>query len=93
LPEVGDLDDYVRDVLKLGARRMPTFRRIRYDINVESLATGNYIGIFFDRCHLTDRPGVVMCQCEIEYCRTRSLLPPPEDSVLTDACSAPPCSP
>ena len=56
----------------LEAQRLPTFRRIRYDVNVESLATGHYYGVFFDRCHLTAQPTVVMCQCEIEYCRSRT---------------------
>jgi hypothetical protein len=81
---VTDLDAYVREVLQLEARRLPTFRRIRYDVNVESLATGHYYGIFFDRCELTDQPTVVMCQCEIEYCRSRATQRPAEASLLRE---------
>jgi hypothetical protein len=84
LADVTDLDAYVREVLQLDAQRLPTFRRIRYDVNVESLATGHYYGIFFDRCHLTAKPTAVMCQCEIEYCRSRTTHPPDEATILTE---------
>jgi hypothetical protein len=78
------LDVYVRDVLGLRARRMPTFRRLRYDINVESLRTGHYYGIFFDRCHLIDHPTEVMSQCEIEYWSSRTTGQPAEAEILDE---------
>lgn len=84
IPAVTDLDAYVRDALHVKAKRMPTFRRIRYDVNIESLATGHYYGIFFDRCHLLQQSTVAMCQCEIEYCRTRTTRAPSETSVLEE---------
>ncbi|MBX7267516.1 hypothetical protein KIF24_16765 [Micromonospora sp. Llam7] len=85
LPPIdGSLDDYVHDVLRLQARRLPTFRRIRYDVNVESLSTGHYYGVFFDRCHLTEQPTQAMSQCEVEYCNSRTTRPPDEAEVLSE---------
>jgi hypothetical protein len=75
-------DAYVRDTLHRQARRLPTFRRVRYDILMESAATGNRYSILLDRCTLHDDPDDVLAQCEIEYRRTQSVLPLSEDSIL-----------
>jgi len=79
ITDLGELatpyEDYLRDELRVTATRMPRFRRIRYDITVESLATGNIFGVLFDRCTVIDHPNQVMCQCEIEYIRSRRALP------------------
>lgn len=74
--------DYVRTVLGLEARPMPPFRRVRYDVNFESVRTGHVYGVFFDHCSLQDAPEVTLSQCELEYLRTRSPLEPDGSSVL-----------
>lgn len=51
----------------------PPFRRVRYDINIESCRTGNVHGIFFDYISV-EGYDMVLKQCEIEYLRTRSLF-------------------
>ena len=78
------LDAYVRDVLHLQARQLPPFRRIRYDIMMESAATGNRYSILLDRCTLHQDASQVLTQCEIEYRRTRSVLHVSEESVLNE---------
>lgn len=80
----GSLERYVRDTLGVTAHRLPTFRRVRYDVNVESLRSGNVFTILFDRCHLVDRPDVALVQCEIEYAHSRTLRPPGAEDVQAD---------
>ncbi|MGH8896278.1 MAG: hypothetical protein ACRDZ4_04450 [Egibacteraceae bacterium] len=77
-------EHYVRQVLKVQARRLPSFRRLRYDINVESVGTGHVFCILFDRCSLLNAPDVVLSQCEVEYTRSRTAIPPSENDVLRD---------
>jgi hypothetical protein len=77
-------DDHVRRVLGLRARPLPPFRRVRYDVNIESTRTGHIFGVLYDRCHLLDAPDEVLCQCEVEYTRTRTVLPAPERDLLRD---------
>jgi hypothetical protein len=84
LEAIDNLDDYVRDSLRLDAHRLPTFRRIRYDVNVESLATSHYYGIFYDRSQVEATHPVTLCQCEIEYCRSRSTTPPSQAEILAE---------
>ncbi|SCG72355.1 hypothetical protein [Micromonospora humi] len=79
-----DLGRFVAEQLGLRARRLPTFRRVRYDVNVESARTGHVYGIFFDHCSLVADPTVVLSQCELEYLRTRSVLPPDEAAVRVE---------
>jgi hypothetical protein len=57
-------------------QRLPVFRRKRFDVNFESLATGNIFGVYFDICRVTE-PGYrdFFGQCEVEYCRSRTLWP------------------
>ncbi len=78
------LDTYVRDILHLQGTRLPSFRRIRYDIMFESLATGNHYCLLLDRCTLHDDPDEVLVQCEIEYLRSRRVLPLSETLVLSE---------
>jgi hypothetical protein len=68
----------------LTVRRLPSFRRVRYDVNLESVRTGHVYGIFFDHCPLLEDPSVALSQCEVEYLRTRSVLPPDEDAVFPE---------
>ncbi|HEX8742818.1 MAG TPA: hypothetical protein VF712_06775 [Thermoleophilaceae bacterium] len=68
----------------LELRRLPSFRRVRYDVNLESVRTGHVYGIFFDHCPLLEDPSVALSQCEVEYLRTRSVLPPDEEAVFPE---------
>jgi hypothetical protein len=78
------LDSYVRDVLGLTARPLPPFRRIRYDVLLESTTTGSHYCILFDRCTLHDAPDETLTQCEIEYVRSRRVLPLDPGHVLEE---------
>lgn len=80
----GGFAAHLTDQLGLEIRAMPPFRRVRYDVQCESLRTGHIYGIFFDHCRLLDDPGVVLSQCEIEYLRSRGLLAPPEGEVVAE---------
>jgi hypothetical protein len=76
--------DHLRTALGVDARALPPFRRVRYDVNFESVRTGHVYGIFFDRCALYAAPDAVLCQCELEYLRTRSPFVPDETAALTE---------
>lgn len=78
------LHRYVRDTLGLSARPMPDFRRMRYDIQFESLRTGHHYGIFVDRCALHLDLAETLVQVEVEYLRSRSVLPLDEPAVFTE---------
>lgn len=75
---------YLRSELGLQVQALPPFRRVRYDIQCESMRTGHVFGIFFDRCSLLAAPDVVLSQCEMEYRRSRSLLDHDEEAVLRE---------
>ncbi|MEW1699089.1 hypothetical protein ACIQCR_31515 [Streptomyces sp. NPDC093249] len=75
---------YLRDELGLQAKALPPFQRVRYDIQCESMRTGHVYGIFLDRCSLLEEPETVLSQCELEYLRSRSILPRHEAEVLTE---------
>lgn len=76
--------EYIRTELDVEIRPLPPFRRVRYDVNFESVRTGHVYGIFFDCCSLHSRPDVVLSQCELEYLRTRSPLEPDEVAALAE---------
>ncbi|MGH8905668.1 MAG: hypothetical protein ACRD0K_03955 [Egibacteraceae bacterium] len=80
----GSLEGYLCDVLRVQARRLPSFRRVRYDVNIESVLTGHVFCILFDRCGLLDAPDIVLSQCEVEYVRSRTAVPPSESDVLRE---------
>ncbi|MEU8269145.1 hypothetical protein AB0B89_18495 [Sphaerisporangium sp. NPDC049002] len=82
--EVEQFGDYITDVLGLEAVRLPSFRRVRYDVNFESVTTGHVYGIFFDHCSLLDAPDVVLHQCELEYLRSRTAIAADEAAVLDE---------
>ncbi|MEU7068314.1 hypothetical protein [Streptomyces sp. NPDC046161] len=67
-------EDYLRSELHLQVQALPPFRRVRYDVQVESMRTGHVYGIFFDRSSLLAAPAIVLAQCEMEYRRSRSIL-------------------
>ncbi|WP_309235293.1 hypothetical protein [Streptomyces sp. TRM64462] len=84
LADDGSLERYVRDELRVEAVRMPSFRRVRYDINFESVRTGHVYGVFFDHCSLTEARDVTLNQCELEYLRSRVAVEPDESDVLAE---------
>lgn len=51
---------------------LPAFRRKRFDVNFESLATGNVYGVYFDICRISENHAHGFSQCEVEYCRSRT---------------------
>ncbi|MCT9008510.1 hypothetical protein [Streptomyces rhizosphaerihabitans] len=80
----GGFERYIQEELKVQAVRMPSFRRVRYDINFESVRTGHVYGIFFDHCSLVDDRDVVLNQCELEYLRSRTAVEPDEAAALAE---------
>ncbi|MEV0174407.1 hypothetical protein AB0I00_25195 [Streptomyces sp. NPDC050803] len=82
--EPGKYGHYIRTELGVEIRPLPPFRRVRYDVNFESVRTGHVYGIFFDHCSLYGAKDVVLSQCELEYLRTRSPLEPDEDAALAE---------
>ena len=68
----------------MDAVRLPSFRRVRYDINFESVRTGHVYGVFFDHCSLVEARDVTLNQCELEYLRSRVAVEPDEAEVLTE---------
>jgi hypothetical protein len=76
--------EYLRSELGLQIQALPPFRRVRYDIQCESMRTGHVFGIFFDRCSLLAAPDIVLSQCEMEYLRSRSLLDHDEEGILRE---------
>jgi len=56
-------------------KRLAPFRRKRFDVNFESLETGNIYGVYFDICRsLQDPARYAFSQCEVEYCRSRTMF-------------------
>ena len=66
-----DIEAHVRTLTHEATRRLPSYRRKRFDAQFESLATGNIFGIYMDVCRTLD-DAHSFSQCEVEYCRTRS---------------------
>lgn len=92
--EVGaDLAAHVRDELGLTPAWHASFRRIRYDVSVEAIGSGNVFGIAFDRNTIIDEagqriPGLPeLVQCEIEYIYCQALTGADWDSVRADLVS------
>ncbi|SBT39097.1 hypothetical protein GA0070611_0790 [Micromonospora auratinigra] len=59
-----------RDYPGLTCRRLPSFTRCRFDVNVESTATGHFFGIEIDEVVVPEYDAVLQ-QVEIEYHRSR----------------------
>ncbi|WP_239331349.1 hypothetical protein [Frankia sp. CiP3] len=76
--------DYLSGVLGLTSRPLPPFRRVRYDVNLESIASGHLYAALFDRVTLLARPDLALVQCELEYRRSRTVLSPDEPAVLVE---------
>ncbi|MBB1253550.1 hypothetical protein H3146_09235 [Streptomyces sp. OF3] len=84
LADDGGFERYVREELGVDAVRLPSFRRVRYDVNFESVRTGHVYGIFFDHSSLVEARDVTLNQCELEYLRSRVAVPPDEGAVLEE---------
>ncbi|WP_260848553.1 hypothetical protein [Streptomyces sp. SLBN-118] len=84
LADDGGFERYISEELKVEAVRLPSFRRVRYDINFESVRTGHVYGIFFDHCSLVEAREVTLNQCELEYLRSRTAVEPDEATVLEE---------
>ncbi|WP_070105999.1 hypothetical protein [Burkholderia plantarii] len=68
------IGEHARAMTPATVRRLQPFRRTRIDVNLESLATGNGFGVYFDVClSLDGRAG--FAQIEVEYCRSRTFKP------------------
>ncbi|MCE4942280.1 hypothetical protein LVX13_03925 [Streptomyces albulus] len=78
LTDDGGFERHVTEELRVDAVRLPSFRRVRYDINFESVRSGHVYGIFFDHCSLVDARDVTLNQCELEYLRSRTAVEPDE---------------
>jgi len=72
--DLDQIDQVARELSGGPARRLATFRRKRLDVNFESLETGHIFGVYFDICRPVDGGDGWMSQCEVEYCRTRTLI-------------------
>jgi hypothetical protein len=78
------LADHLSDALGLTGRPLPPFRRVRYDVNLESLSSGHLYAFLLDRVTLLANPDIALIQCELEYRRSRTVLPPHQEAVLTE---------
>jgi hypothetical protein len=85
-----DFETYLRQEMQLTPTWHASFRRIRYDLSVESIETGNVFGIAFDRCVIVDEQGqrvsglAELVQCEIEYIYSQTLGEATYDTVRAD---------
>jgi len=71
-----EYEQHAREKCAGRVRRLPVYRRKRFDVNFESLETGNVYGIFFDICRTSGGvPAHAFSQCEVEYCRSRTWGP------------------
>jgi hypothetical protein len=66
-------ESYAKRRTGLQPKYLCTFRRTRFDINIESIETGNIFSVLFDICRSLDSPIQPLSQCEVEYVRSRSL--------------------
>lgn len=69
------MEQYAQSLCKGEVRALPPYRRKRFDVNLESLETGNVYGIFFDICRSIEDRKQVLYQCEVEYLRSRTMGP------------------
>ena len=70
-----DMEATVAKLTDSPVEGLPAFRRKRFDVNFESLETGNVFGVYFDICRTVDLPTHGFAQCEVEYCRSRTFGP------------------
>ncbi|MFB6666444.1 hypothetical protein [Streptomyces parvus] len=70
--EGDDFEGYLaREYPELTVRRLPSFNRTRFDVNVQSLASGHCFGIETDEVTVPSHAGRKLKQIEMEYLETR----------------------
>ena len=85
-----DLAAHIRDEMKLEPDWQASFRRIRYDVSVEHIRSGNVFGIAFDRSTIIDAEGRrvagadELVQCEIEYIYSQAITAADFEDVRQD---------
>ena len=80
----GTTEDFIRHSVGDAYRKLPAVRRVRYDVNFESMPSGHVYGIFFDRVSVIGAPHVAMSQCEVEYLRSRTAIAPDPDRMFRE---------
>lgn len=80
--EIDNFNDYIKERFGVTGKELPSFQRIRYDVNFESLLTGHVFGVFFDYSYTHSDESKALCQCELEYIRTRSIKDFDENEML-----------
>ena len=79
-----DLSQVVRDRYGLDPAWGAIYRRVRYNVMLESLATGHLFSIMYDRCTTAARGLAPLEQAEVEYLRSRTLRSEAQDEVMTE---------
>lgn len=69
----GSEAEYIRRRFGVVGDYLGAFRRIRFDIQLESLSTGNIHVLTIDRCRFERDDWPDLCQLEVEYWRSRTL--------------------
>ena len=69
-----DIEAHLRTMTSGMYRKLSAFRRKRFDAHLESLTTGHIFGVYFDICRIVGDNDTLMSQCEVEYCRSRTLV-------------------
>jgi hypothetical protein len=75
------LSQVIRDRYGLTPAWGATYRRVRYNVMLESLRTGHIFSIMYDRC--TAEHAADLVQAEVEYVRSRTLYPSSQRQVLS----------
>jgi len=84
LPARPDFAEEIRKRFSVSPAWGAPFRRVRYDINLESLVTGHGYSVMFDRCTTPLAPSAAVVQCEVEYLRSRTLLPVDDAKLMNE---------
>ncbi len=82
-PTVSD-DEYISQRFGLASRSLGSFRRTRFDISLESAATGNIYAIMIDRCRFDRDDWPDLRQVEVEYLTSRTLRTSAADALRTE---------
>lgn len=79
-----DLRAVIRDRYGLAPSWGGCYRRVRYNVLLESLRSGHVFSVMFDRC--TDVAGLVpdLHQAEVEYIRSRVISARPADDLMDE---------
>jgi hypothetical protein len=79
-----DLRAVIRDRYGLAPSWSGCYRRVRYNVLLESLRSGHVFSVMFDRC--TDATGLApdLHQAEVEYIRSRVISARPDDALMDE---------